>query len=158
MQITGKHVFLMIAGFFLIIFAANGVLVYYALDSWSGLETENPYQKGIAYNQDIAKARDQEKAGYSVSIKITPSPERVIGMKITALNRDGQPLTGKKLKVKLVRPAKEGFDQVPRIYENSPGEYSGQVQLPLPGIWDIKLDVYDGDKHLYRSKSRIEVK
>lgn len=158
MKITGKHVFLMVAGFFLIIFVANGFLVYYALDSWSGLETENPYQKGVAYNQDIARARAQEKSGLSVAVKVTPQAERVMGVKVTALDKAGQPLSGKKLVLTFFRPAKEGFDQTPRIYENSPGVYSGQAQLPLAGIWDLKLEISDGDKQLYQSKSRIEVK
>ncbi len=158
MKLTGKHVFLMVAGFFLIIFAANALLVYYALDSWSGLETENPYEKGVAYNKEIARARAQAQSGLDVKIKIDPQPDRIIGVTVAALDKASKPLTGKTVKIRLFRPAKEGFDQTPRIYENSPGKYSGQAQLPLPGIWDLMVDITDGDNHLYQTKSRIEVK
>lgn len=158
MKLTGKHVFLMISGFFLVIFAANGVLVYFALDSWSGLETENPYERGIAYNQDIERARLQDESGIDVSINILPQRDRVIGVNVKVLDADKKPLTGKKLTIRFFRPAKEGFDQIPNIFENTPGDYSGQAQLPLPGVWDLKLEIHDGDKKLYQTKSRLEVK
>lgn len=158
MKFTGKHVFLMVSAFFLIIFIANGFLVYYAMNSFSGLETENPYERGVAYNSDIARAKQQNQSGLDVKIKIATQPDRIIGVTVSAMTAAGEPVSGKKLSIRFFRPAKHGIDQTPRIFENQPGIYSGQAQLPLAGVWDLKLDIFDGDKQLYQTKSRIEVK
>ena len=42
------------------VFVVNGVMVYFALDTFSGLETRDAYRKGMQYNRNIEKARAQE--------------------------------------------------------------------------------------------------
>ncbi|MBL4602812.1 MAG: FixH family protein, partial [Emcibacteraceae bacterium] len=40
---TGKRILAWFVGFFLVVFLANGIMTYFALSTWTGLETENAY-------------------------------------------------------------------------------------------------------------------
>ena len=58
-RITGRMVFFGLVAFFGLIAAVNGVFMFYALDTFPGLTTEDSYKKGIVYNRtlDDAEAR-----------------------------------------------------------------------------------------------------
>ena len=58
-RITGRQVLFGILGFFGVVFAANGAFIFFALDSFTGLATDSPYQRGIEYNQTLAAAAEQ---------------------------------------------------------------------------------------------------
>lgn len=83
-MITGRQFFYWIAGFFAIVFTASGFLVYFALSSWTGLETQHPYKTGLAYNSQIEAARRQEERGYKVSLAIDAKPDRFIELSVMA--------------------------------------------------------------------------
>ncbi|MEX0814747.1 MAG: FixH family protein, partial [Dongiaceae bacterium] len=51
--------------------AVNAALVYLALDSFSGLETEGAYRRGVAYDATLAAARAQGEMGWRVAIDAT---------------------------------------------------------------------------------------
>ena len=42
-------------GFFLVVFAVNGAMMTIAFKTWTGLDTENAYQEGLAYNDRLAE-------------------------------------------------------------------------------------------------------
>ena len=42
-ELTGRHVLVILALFFLAMFIANGALTYFALSTLHGSELENPY-------------------------------------------------------------------------------------------------------------------
>jgi nitrogen fixation protein FixH len=65
-------------GFFAVTIAVNGTMVWFAMHSWTGLETEHHWQEGIAYNSAIrgARARRKPAAGRSGSMSIRPTVSR----------------------------------------------------------------------------------
>ena len=58
-RLGGRQVAWMMAAFFGTIFAVNGVLAIYSIDSWPGLETESAYVTGLAYNRRLETARQE---------------------------------------------------------------------------------------------------
>ena len=52
-RLTGRHVAIMLAAFFGLMFAVNGVFVYFALGSFSGVSEKDAYKRGLSYNQEI---------------------------------------------------------------------------------------------------------
>ena len=54
-------------GFFFLTFGVNGALVYFAMSTWTGLETHY-WQRGTAYNAALAGARQQRERGWQVGI------------------------------------------------------------------------------------------
>lgn len=128
--------------FFLIVFAANGVLVYVALDTWTGMETEKYYERGLAYNRDLAGARAQAELGWQVDIAITPLGAGPAGelraeLAVSLRDRDGRALDGGEVRARFIRPTHSGADSEVVLRSLGGGRYGGEVALPLPGQWDL---------------------
>ena len=61
-QWTGWTVLITLLGFFGVIFAVNGVMIYAALSTLSGTDTDSAYQAGLQYEQEVAQARGAGRA------------------------------------------------------------------------------------------------
>ncbi len=129
--------------FFAVIFAVLGGMVWLSLDGYTGLVTEQAYNKGLAYNKTIAAAQKQEALGWTGEITASPSPE---GAAVSFLLRDssGKPLDGAAAKLWMIRPTQAGFDVVSDLKPLGGGKYAAQVALPLRGLWDAKVSAVVG--------------
>ena len=67
-QFTGRHVLAWLGGFFLVMFAANGALIYFALHTLHGEQMENSYDASQAFNKRIAEARAQDDRGWKADV------------------------------------------------------------------------------------------
>ena len=65
--LRGWHVLVTLVTFLLIVTAVDGVMIYDALSTFSGNETEDAYRKGVAYNQLIKAEEAQNRLGWSQS-------------------------------------------------------------------------------------------
>lgn len=139
-------------GSFLVVAAVNGALVWYALSTFSGLSTEEPYEKGLAYNQALAQEAAQKKLGWQVHA--TYENGHVVA---AFVDRAGRPLDRLKVTVAFVRPTRAGFDRTATLGWSGNGRYQGDVALPLPGVWDLEM-IGDGAAGHYQYLQRIFVK
>lgn len=118
---------------------ANGIMAFIALSTWTGLETEGHYQKGLDYNRNLAAAEAQAALGWTFELEAVPAgstgKQRDLDLQVAFRDRDGHPLDGLEVSVLLQRPTHEGYDQEVRLKPNGPGLYAEQVTLPLPGQW-----------------------
>lgn len=144
--------------FFLVVFAANGVLVYLSQSTWNGLITEDAYNKGVTFNQALQAQRQQEALGWQVRVAtgklVSGQQARLL---LTLLDREGHPLTGVQAQGVLFRPVREGRDQPLIFTEESPGVLVAMVTPPLPGSWDIKVRITHGEQPEYRLAQRVLV-
>ena len=58
-ELKGTTVLIWFVAFFGIVTLVNSVFIYMALHTHSGLVTENPYEKGLAYNERLDDIRHQ---------------------------------------------------------------------------------------------------
>ena len=56
--LKGRHVLAMLLLFFGTVFGVNFYMARVAIQTFSGLEAEKPYQSGLKYNEVIAAARE----------------------------------------------------------------------------------------------------
>ena len=141
-------------GFFLIVFAVNGVLVWAALSSWTGLETTNPYERGLAYNRALEAAREQAALGWRADFHFEQSGQRHGTLELRLQDREGVRLQGAKVDAELVRPTEEGHDFALDLSESEPGRYRAEVELPLAGQWEVRLAAQTRGE-VYRLSPRI---
>ncbi len=133
-----------VAGF-VVILAANAALVYFALDSFSGLETEGAYRRGMTYNATLAAARAQAERGWRVALDADPlpaadgGPRRTLDLAATFADRAGWPLVDLSVRALLVRPTHAGYDLELALPHLEAGRYGAQAVLPLPGQWELRL-------------------
>lgn len=142
--------------FFAVVFAANGALLYFALDSWTGLTTDNAYQQGLAYNERIAERDRQAALGWQVSFDAAPADPGRIVIDLRVEDDRGVPVTAASASVTLTRPTHEGHDFTTALSHRGAGHYAGEAGLPLPGQWQVEL-VIEEPRGTYRQTERVIV-
>lgn len=130
-------------GCFVLVVGVNGALAYFATSTFTGLETEGAYQKGLAYNQNLAAARAQEALGWKVDTKVTPgiigSDGAKVDIVVTYLDRDGKPVEGLTVTADVIRPTAKGMDRQITLPPHGNGVYGGTYTVPAKGVWDMDV-------------------
>lgn len=134
--IKGHHVLIAFLVFFGTIFAVNGVLLWKALATHSGLVANEPYRKGLHYNQRIAADAAQHALGWSDTVAITPSGET----RISVSDRDGRPVTGLAVAAVIGRAVSASFDRKLDFAEREAGVYVANAGAIESGAWILNLE------------------
>lgn len=151
-EITGRTVLMGALGFFGIVFAANGALVFFALESWPGLGTDRAYEEGVAYNQTLEAARVQAGRGWVSALTYEGGVARA---RLAA--PDGAPVTGLDARITFRRPVGEAVALVVPLEEAAPGLYMAEAALPLAGRWHAVLEAARGGAPVYRMRHELMV-
>lgn len=143
--------------FFAAVIAVNCVMLYYSLSTFNGLQTEDHFIKGIKYNQDLAGARAQAERAWKVDLAFTSDEPGKGRVTLDLRDKNGNLLKGSKVRVKFIRPTVQGFDRTIAPEYAGDGRYVAAVDLPLPGVWDMRLAI-DHPTGDYQDQQRIWVK
>jgi Predicted integral membrane protein linked to a cation pump len=147
-------------GCFVLVVAVNGLMAYFATSTFTGLETEGAYQKGLAYNQNLASARAQEAMGWTVETRARPA-EGVTGAQVDVAvsyrDRDGKPVDGLTVTARMIRPTAKGHDHDVTLKPLGDGLYGGVFTMPLNGVWDMDI-LARGDGVSYEHAQRFVLK
>ena len=155
--LTGRRVLVYLLGFFGLIFAVNGVFVYFALSTFNGVHTENAYIKGLNYNATIEAAQQQAALGWRMESVLTPTDRGGI-LTVTMHTADGEPVDGLGIDGMFLRPAQDGLDRPVVLQQVGAGRYDALVELPVRGQWDLRLVATARDGATYRSAERVWLK
>lgn len=154
---TGRRILIGLSAFFLSVFAANGIMVFYALSTFDGVETDDAYRKGRAYNHVLEADAAQNALGWTteIDIKSSRAPEGVaVYTTVTVVTADGQaaPLVNPTLT--FWRPTVQGMDAEAEIIAAGDGSYQGTAQLQRAGNWIVRLSAETSDGHPYVYEER----
>lgn len=137
-RITGRHVLWGLIAFFGVIFAVNGYFLYAALHSYTGVVANEPYRKGLEYNNRIAEDARQHELGWADVLGVAPSRDQLV---LDLKDKAGQPVAGLKgVKAAVGRPATNKFDHLVDMTETSPGHYTAAVPKLDDGEWLISVN------------------
>jgi nitrogen fixation protein FixH len=128
-----------------------------AHESYPGVVSEQPYDKGIKYNDVIADADRQAALGWALSLALEPAGGGKRVVTLSAADRDGRPLSGLSALLWVTRPVSAGLDQHLPMRETAPGRYQAAVGFPAPGLWALRAEARTGAGRAQVSK-RVEVK
>jgi nitrogen fixation protein FixH len=140
--------------FFGVVLAANGAMIWIAFATWTGLETEGAYQKGLAYNRTLAAAKALEALGWRVALDLSATSGRLARLELTLADRYDDLIEDAEVTVVFVRPTHAGHDLelvVPHIHA---GVYRTEATLPFAGVWELHLAAQSGGD-TYRLRQRI---
>jgi len=152
-NIAARRIFMRwIVGFFSVFIIVDAFFWYLASDSHTGLVTEQPYEKGLAYNDTVAASDAQLALGWSSKIKLDGSD--VI---VTLTDSDDAAITGATLKVSFTRPTMEGYDFSALLHGDGSGVYKSSVEFPLDGQWDVRIFV-SWNQQQYQKSTRLMVR
>jgi nitrogen fixation protein FixH len=150
---TGRKFLAILVGAFVVVMAVNGLLVWYALTSWTGLVSDSAYQEGLGFDRILAESKAEAALGWKAAIAYDGSGRLTVRM----VDSQARPLAGLRLAAQFLRPTSEGHDRDLPLTEVSPGSYAAVLRLPLPGQWDVRVTVSDGQKPRFHAERRILV-
>jgi nitrogen fixation protein FixH len=156
-ELTGKHVLFCLLGFFGVVFAVNGVLVKAATSTFGGVETSSSYKAGLMFEQDVARAEQQDALHWKIDGKLARDSAGAAVLDISARDAKGAPLPGLTAQARLAHPANERLDQVIALNPTSAGLFHGAAQAQ-PGQWELIVDLYRDDTRVFRSRSRVTLR
>ncbi|MGI9433575.1 MAG: FixH family protein [Geminicoccaceae bacterium] len=141
-------------GVFLLVLAANGTLIVIAVSTFTGLETTNAYEKGLAYNDRLAAVAEQESLGWKAALDVAPTGGQRVALALELSDRLSQPITGADVEAVMMRPVQAGHDRTVRLEEQGNGRYVADATLPFSGQWDVALTIRARDA-IYRRSERV---
>ena len=106
-------------------FVVNAIFVYFALTTFSGGDTSDPYRKGLHYNDTLRAAERQAERGWQTDVAYDGKTGR---LELSFLDKNAAPITGLTINGKLSRPATDKEDRHVVLAETSQGIYAADCQ------------------------------
>jgi nitrogen fixation protein FixH len=129
---AGKRVFIYFLAFFGTIVAVDSAFVYTAIHTNTGEVMEQPYEKGLAYNQTLDQAQAQPDLKESIQYA-----DGIFRWSLS--HADGTPLRHAGVRATFIRPVMQGHDFSVDLVETTAGIYEAKQAFPLQGLWTAKL-------------------
>jgi nitrogen fixation protein FixH len=155
-RITGRKVLAALLTFFIVVASVDAVMIYQALSTFGGLETQDSYRKGLNYNQRIAEDAAQAQLGWSDAVTVDQAGGALI---VTLKDRNGKPVDGMTISAAIGRPATNLYDRNITFDDKGEGRYEAAVPGLADGTWTVELAARASRNAeaavLYQSKARI---
>ncbi len=154
-ELTGRRVVAILGLFFLVMFAANIALIYFALHTPHGSELENFYDASQAFNAQIAEARAQTERDWKVEVttRAEGDGERIM---VEFRNRDGGSIPDLEVTARFEHPFDPALDRE-AILASDGLDYEGVATPVRPGRWLLVIEARRGPEQVFRSENRIVV-
>jgi nitrogen fixation protein FixH len=157
--ITGRTVLMLLAGFFGTIFAVNGVFLALALSTNTGIVANEPYRKGLKYNERIAADEHQTELGWKSDIAFDNTSGRLV---VVLNDRDGIAVRGLNATVNIGRAATDREDISTPLTEVAPGRYESELPHHGFGSFVANLEARvprdNAQGLVYRARRRLWIK
>jgi nitrogen fixation protein FixH len=154
--LTGWKVLAMLLAFFGVIGSVNAVMVYSALSTFSGEVDAHPYEHGIAYNREIASAREQAARGWKVDASLERQATGETRILVLARDAKGGDISGVELAANLASLVDKKQDVLAKLQETAPGRFEARVVV-TPGARDLELAASQGGREVFRSRNRLQI-
>ena len=146
----GRLIPVAIIAFFVVVAIVNVIFLYFAFETHPGLETEDAYDTGLNYNDEIERQKEYAALGWQGAIEHTPEGRVVVSIR----DKDGNPVSGLTVTAIAVWPVKEGFD-TGVSFEEEGDVYAAEPKLPKEGQWEFRITATDDQGHTYRFAERV---
>lgn len=150
-MIKGRHVLFGLLAAFGVVLVVNGVFVYFAMNTFPGNETDNPYTRGLAYNETLEADAAQRAAGWKARVETEAE-----GIVIEVQNTVSGLVGGLALSGELRRPGQPTLDRHLRFDEVSSGRYLARIDL-APGRWDLTASASVSGAELFKLRRELEI-
>ena len=139
--------------FFAVVFLANGIMIFSALNTWRGLASESPWVKDAGYKGVVDPDAARGGLDWRVGIDVTGHDGgRRAEVAVRLTGGSGKPVEANRVRVGFVRPTDDGYDTTARLQPQGGGVYRARVDLPVPGLWEVRVAAERGSDSIHRSK------
>lgn len=126
---------LFVAGF-AIVFLVNGVMIWLAISSFSGLYGNGARNREANYNAVIAQQEAQDALGWKIDTQWRAGENR---LQIDLAQANGRALSDATVTAQLVRPAEKRPSVPLELHDIGDGRFVAHVALPARGNWDLDI-------------------
>ncbi len=126
----------------------NAVFIFFAITTSPGLVTEDYYDRGRDYEENVLKimaAQDALNWDTKLAIPAQITTRQPDTFRFSAVDSRGIPIMDADVSVVAYRPSDADADFKIRLDQAAPGQYQALIAFPLPGIWDLNITVKDGE-------------
>jgi nitrogen fixation protein FixH len=153
--LTGRKVLVMLLAFFGVVIGANLVMMRLAIQTLPGTEVDSAYSASLAYEREIAAAREQDARKWNVEAHVARTPGGGAAVQVEARDHDGTPVSGLEFNARLERPTDRRADQPVALTEVGTGIYRATAASVAAGQWDLVLEAGSGGSRLFLSRNRV---
>lgn len=131
-------------GFFALVVAVNGTMIWIALASWTGLAANRAYDRGLTYNRNLDAAARQAELGWRPTLTVRMG---VAGGEVELVLADAgdRPIAEAVVVVSFERPTSEGLDFVVPLEQATSGVYRGSFAPTASGAWNLHATIRRGE-------------
>jgi len=136
--------------------AASGRAVVSSM--FPGVISHDFHKKESLHNQYLQQFDRQRERGWQIRQGWLDDPvaDRPTAFRVAAQTRDGEPLAGAAVTGEFLRPADSRLDVAFELIERAPGVYETELQLPAAGLWNLVLNIRQGDEwHEVRASTQV---
>jgi nitrogen fixation protein FixH len=134
-RLTGKHILLILVGFFALVGVVNAAFVYFAVSSGPGEEQGASYEVGLRYNKTLAEERTQNALQWRHHSQIAQGSR----LRVSVTDNAGAPVPGLAVTGTLGRPATSIADRSIVFKEVDAGLYEAPLGQIKPGSWVLSF-------------------
>ncbi len=154
-RLTGKHIVLILLGFFAVIGAANAAFIYFAVSTKPGEERGASYEVGLRYNNILAEERSQNALQWHHQSQIAQGTR----LRVSMTDHTGAPVAGLAVTGNFGRPASDNADRSLAFKEVDAGVYEAALGQIAPGSWVLTFTAEKArpgaETATYRVKERL---
>jgi nitrogen fixation protein FixH len=152
-RVTGRMVLAGLVGFFGLVAGVNAAMIYAAVSTFGGVETESSYRAGLAFAREAATVRAQDARHWSVTAKAVIEGSATV-VEVMARDAAGQPITNLAATASLAHPTDRRADHAVPLVSQGAGRFRGTTAVSA-GQWDLVIEFSRDDERLFRSKNRV---
>jgi nitrogen fixation protein FixH len=153
--LTGRTVLFLLVAFFGVVIGVNLIMMKFAIQSLPGTEVDSAYRASLAYEREIAAARDQNRRNWKVDAQVRRSADGGATLQVEAADSSGLPMSGLKFQGRLERPTDKRADRSVALAEAGRGVYRGSLPGIAPGQWDLVLEGDAAGQRMFLSRNRV---
>lgn len=155
--LKGRHVLTAFAMFFGTVFLVNGSLIYNAVSTHSGLVANEPYRKGLHYNDRIAASERQALLNWTEGATLARDGK----LAITLATDVGTPVRNLAVSAVVGRPTTNRADIPLKLTEVAPGRYEAAAGALDGGTWLLSIEARASERAeepVYQARRRLWLK
>ena len=153
--LTGHVVLFMLIAFFGVVIGVNLIMMRLAIKTLPGTEVDSAYSASLAYEKEIATAREQTARNWKVSAHVERSGQGGATLQVEARDNTGRPVAGLTFEGRFERPTDRRADLSVTLAEVGIGIYRGSAAAIATGQWDLVLEGVSAGQRMFLSKNRV---
>ncbi len=155
-RLKGFHVLMIAITFFGSVITVDVTMAILAIKTFSGIEAEKPYERGLAFNRDIEAAKVQDARNWNVTQHVIREENGRAKFSVRFQDNMRMAIAGLDVSVHVKAPADAKQDLNVALNDLGAGLYEGMIEVKN-GEWILELVAKDPTGIVYRSSNRISL-